>query len=108
MRAQRHMGAAVTILEPNDRELWKLVRRRVNQLPSIPMTQIAAELGVDIDDLCAWIMAYTEPKPKPQYLAGKTLASKGCSVVAADQRHQNWARAREAAAIARAAPPVAK
>lgn len=30
-----------------------------------PMSRIAAELGVDVDALCAWIMAYTaKPKAK--------------------------------------------
>lgn len=30
-----------------------------------PMSRIAIELGVDVDDLCAWILAYKEPKRKP-------------------------------------------
>ena len=46
----------------HDHDLMRMVRARVNQDPPIPMTQIASEVGYDVDVLCAWIMAYKEPK----------------------------------------------
>lgn len=45
---------------PNDRRLMGFLRDRV--AADAPMTTIAAELGVGVDDLCAWIMAYKEPR----------------------------------------------
>lgn len=41
-------------------EKMRLIRNRVDA--GKPMSMIAAELGEDVDELCAWIMAYKEPR----------------------------------------------
>lgn len=85
--------------DPHDKELWALVQKRVNQVPAIPMTQIAREIGVDVDDLCAWIMRYRSPRNQA-FMANKGAKAQGdgWSVTAQDQRYQNWKRARDGAA----------
>lgn len=45
----------------NPQEFWRLLQERAAHEPPIPMSQIAAELGYDVDELCAWIMAYRSP-----------------------------------------------
>lgn len=50
-------------LTPDNHELMGLVRERINT--GYPMTGIAKEVGVDINDLCDWIMrVYREPKKR--------------------------------------------
>lgn len=44
-----------------DHAFWRMLRVQCNT--NKPMSRIAADLGVDIDDLCAWMMAYTEKVP---------------------------------------------
>jgi hypothetical protein len=87
-------------LHPTNHELMKMVRQRVKQDPPIPMTQIARELGFDVDDLCAWIVAYREPRRPKAYLRrdGPPIAALN---PADKQRLANWQRQREAAAEAR-------
>jgi len=93
-------------LYPTNHALWRLLRKRV--LEPTPMTQIAAELGFDVDDLCAWIMAYREPKRKPYVnrmsepqitWRGKSVGD--LSVETNARRFENWRREHEAAAAAR-------
>lgn len=51
----------------SDAAFWRNLRVQSNTTK--PMSQIAAELGVDLDDLCAWIMAYTDkPQKKKEYV----------------------------------------
>ena len=47
----------------DDHRFWHMLQDQC-RTPK-PMSRIAAELGVDIDDLCEWMMAYTS-KPKSQ------------------------------------------
>lgn len=47
----------------NDHAFWRNLRVQCNC--DKPMSRIASELGVDVDELCAWIMAYKAPKNKP-------------------------------------------
>ena len=49
-----------TLAGQEKHDLMRLIRKRVEA--GYPMTMIAAELGYDVDDICAWIMAYREPK----------------------------------------------
>lgn len=92
----------------SDHAFWRMLRLQCNT--NKPMTRIAAELGVDIDDLCAWMMAYTE---KPQHKA-KEYQSKVAGAIGAPNRPGNswspaaqvrrqtaWARQREGAAATR-------
>lgn len=66
-----------------DHAFMREIRRLVKAEPPKPMTRIAADLGVDVDDLCAWIMAYKEPKRKayvnrmsePVTYAGRSIRS---------------------------------
>lgn len=45
----------------SDHGFMRIIREQV-ALPK-PMSQIAMDLGVEVDDLCEWIMKYKEPKP---------------------------------------------
>lgn len=93
-------------LHATNHELWRLVQKRVAE--PIPMTQIAAELGFDVDELCAWIMAYREPKRR-KYVGrdGPAITWRDVPIrdnhdmSAAGQRFANWKRAHDAAAEAR-------
>ena len=52
----------MTNLPPlNDHAFFREVRRHCEDM-SRSMSEIAADLGVDVDDLCRWIMAYKAPK----------------------------------------------
>lgn len=51
----------------SDAAFWRNLRVQSNTTK--PMSQIASELGVDLDDLCAWIMAYTaKPQKRKEYV----------------------------------------
>lgn len=47
-------------MKTDDHELMRMIRKRVNA--GYPMTMIADELGQSVDELCAWIMEYKEPR----------------------------------------------
>jgi hypothetical protein len=105
-----YAGQAMT---RDDHELMRLIRARVNQNPPIPMSQIAAELGVDIDELCAFIMAYKEPRQRKAFdnrsygppIARVTPGNVDhWSQPEQAQRFLNWRRARDGAAQARRQP----
>lgn len=49
--------------EITDHAFMRMLRLQCNTTK--PMSRIAAELGVEVDALCAWIMAYTD-KPAKQ------------------------------------------
>jgi hypothetical protein len=88
------------ILYDGNHELWKLVQNRVNQKPSIPMAQIAFEIGVGTKELCAWIMRYKEPRNQAFMDKGAHARGDGWSVTLSDQRYQNWKKAHDGAAAA--------
>jgi hypothetical protein len=86
------------ILYDGNHELWKLVQNRVNQKPSIPMAQIAFEIGVGTKELCAWIMRYKEPRNQAFMDIGAQACGDGWSLSRQTQRHLNWKRAQNGAA----------
>ncbi len=70
-----------------------------------PMSRIAAELGVDVDDLCAWIMEYAPPKRQKPYvnrqsppLAYADPDRSHWSATTNAQRFMNWQKAQKGAA----------
>lgn len=73
-----------------------------------PMSRIASELGVDVDALCEWIMAYKEPRQQ-QYQnkgAGPILADHAgdpdpWSLPANAKRFAAWRKAQAGAAETR-------
>lgn len=95
-----------------DHAFWRMLRVQCNTTK--PMSRIAAELGVDVDDLCAWIMAYTEkPAHKPKEYQSKVAEAigdpkrpgSGWSPAAQVRRQTAWQRQRDGA---RAAMEMAK
>lgn len=103
----------MTNLPPlNDHAFWRLLRVQCNC--DKPMSQIASELGVDVDDLCAWIMDYKAPKNKPYInrqsppLAHSHVDKDRYSAPQAAQRFANWRKAREGAAQTRRMLEVAE
>lgn len=91
-----------------DHELMKLIRKRVNQKPSIPMTQIAAELGCEVDLLCAFVMMYREQKPaRDPHKNAPAIATNNSpgpgsygALGETYRRRRNWERAKEGARLA--------
>lgn len=83
----------------DEHELMRLIRRRVAQ--QLPMSQIAAELGRDIDDLCAFIMAYREPKRQPYVNRMSAPGWRQEDDGQDRQRLANWKRAHDGAVKAR-------
>lgn len=75
-------------LRPDNHELWLMVRKRLNQRPSIPMNQIAAELGVDPKAMVDWFLAFKEPRP----LVAMRKAPDGWSPAAGERRYAEWQR----------------
>ena len=56
------------ILRPDNRELFETVRTRLNaRHPVEPVQAIADELGVTVDELCRWFVAYKEPRKAKAY-----------------------------------------
>ena len=52
------------ILRPDNHELFDRVRLRlVKRHPAIPFEDIAAEFGVEVNELIAWFLSYRLPKP---------------------------------------------
>ena len=100
-----------SILTTHNHDLMKLVKARVDA--EYPMSFIAHELGVDVDDLCRWILHdYREPrvrKHKPYQNKGATALGEpkrpGNSWSPAEQvrRQSAWQRQRDGAAAARKA-----
>lgn len=87
-----------------DHAFMKMLREQCNSTK--PMAKIAAELGVDVGDLCDWIMAYTaKPKrqPKPVENSGYTpVAHLGggddWALSRNARKFESWRRAKEGAA----------
>jgi hypothetical protein len=100
------------LLRPDNHELFDAVRKRLNQRdPVVPIAMIAWDLGVTVDELCKWIMAYKEPrKPKayqsPRFPAiGAPLVKSAPEWAQGDstRRFLAWKRAHDGAVKARKA-----
>jgi hypothetical protein len=62
------MTKASDLLRPDNRELFETVRDKLNQRsPVVPVQFIADELGVTVDELCRWFIAYKEPRKAKAY-----------------------------------------
>lgn len=104
-----HNGYSAWLLEvgqlrPDNAELWKYLQNRVNDIPLVSMAAIAGELGLDVDALVRWILAYKGPKRKP-YMR-KTEPAMIAHSAAEDsnaKRFAAWRRAVSAAHKARLA-----
>jgi hypothetical protein len=87
----------------SDAAFWRNLRTQTNTTK--PMSQIAAELGVDLDDLCAWIMAYTDkPARKPKEYINRDSAPavhERYTTSQSAQRFAAWRKAQEGAASTR-------
>lgn len=87
----------------DDHAFWRMLRVQCNTTK--PMSRIAAELGVDPDDLCAWIMAYTEKTPakKKEYVNrdSQPAALEHYTLSRSAQRFAAWRKAQAGAAETR-------
>lgn len=98
-------------LRPNNHDLWQYLQRRVRD--PAPMATIAAELGLDVDALCAWMLAYTGPRHRAKQVRDTTSYGPPVGITPVEdedgefrtskdaQRFANWRRATAAAAKAR-------
>jgi hypothetical protein len=93
-----------------DAELFTYISSRANERPAVPWEEIAEELGVAVQDLLNWFLAYRQPKRDRHQLARKgsmpmllaTNPSGGQYTLSRDaQRFANWRRASVGAAAAR-------
>lgn len=92
-------------LHPGNTELWKYLQSRVNEMPLASMEVIAGELGLDVDSLCRWMLAYTGPKRKP-YMRKTDPALIGHSV-SQDSNARRFAAYRKSQASAKARLAIA-
>lgn len=91
-------------LHPDNHTLWRYLQNRVNDIPLVSMEAIAGELGLDVDALVRWMLAYKGPKRKP-YMR-KTEPAMIAHSAAEDsnaRRFAAWRRATTAAHKARLA-----
>lgn len=51
---------AESILRPDNYDLFDTVRFRLNARPAEPVASIAADIGVTVDQLCRWVIGFTE------------------------------------------------
>lgn len=98
---------ALEILTPHNHELYRLFKARCDA--GYPMTMIAAEIGVHVDDLCDWVLkVYREPKKQKPYSTRHMEAigevhngnGAGWSLSEQTRRHLAWKRQREGARAA--------
>lgn len=61
--ARKLAETAALILTPDNYELFKLVRDQLNEHPTVSIDATARGLGVSVDDLCKWVIAFKEPRP---------------------------------------------
>jgi hypothetical protein len=60
--------SSADLLRPDDRELFERVREQLNRRnPPVSIQVVADEIGVSVDDLCRWVLAYKEPRKKKAY-----------------------------------------
>lgn len=64
---------ARSILRPDNYELFDIVRGRLNARPSEPIDCIAGDIGVSVDQLCRWVVRFSEKK-RPKYQSPKFAA----------------------------------
>lgn len=66
------MSYASEILCADNYELFDRVCARLNAKPIEPIDIIASDIGVTVDELCRWVIAYRAPKHKrPPYQSPK-------------------------------------
>lgn len=59
---------ARNILRPDNYELFDIVRDRLNARPVEPIDSIARDIGVTVDQLCRWVIKFSEKnRPKKHY-----------------------------------------
>lgn len=61
---------ANSILRPDNYDLFDMVRARLNAKPTEPIDIIAGEIGVTVDQLCRWVIRFSE-KRRPKYQSPK-------------------------------------
>ena len=61
------------LLTADNYELFDNVRDRLNLRPVEPIQSIAYDLGVTVDDLCRWVIGFSEKK-RPKYQSPKFAA----------------------------------
>ena len=60
------------MLRPDNYELFDIVRDRLNHRPIEPIESIAFDIGVTVDDLCRWVIGFSEKnRPKAPYQSPK-------------------------------------
>jgi hypothetical protein len=101
---------ARNLLRPDNYELFDEVRDRLNQRdPVIPIDGVAAWLGVTVDELCRWIIKFSEKKRPKSIYQSKAFAplaqprQSGATQWADDQYRQRQRIAQRARDGARAA-----
>lgn len=60
-RAAREI--AQRILTPDNHALFKEVCDWLNTFKGVSITALARQLGVEVDDLCRWVIGFKEPRP---------------------------------------------
>jgi len=89
------------ILTPSNHELMKAVRASVHA--GAPMASIAEALGLNVDELCHWILDVYQAPPKPstrKIEPEPELDTRHWSLSQQAQRFANWRRAKAAATAA--------
>lgn len=111
------MTYASEILCADNYELFDRVCARLNAKPIEPIDIIASDIGVTVDELCRWVIAYRAPKNKrPPYQSPKLspIAQPRRETGPADTRSPdsrrllNWKKATEGARAARQALETAE
>jgi transposase-like protein len=65
---------ARNILRPDNYELFDMVRDRLNHRPIEPIESIAYDIGVTVDELCRWVIKFSEKGRKRQQYQSKAFA----------------------------------
>lgn len=66
---------ARSILRPDNYDLFDIVRRRLDARPAEPVECIARDIGVTVDQLCRWVIAFKERKGTKAHYQGKSFAA---------------------------------
>lgn len=75
---------ARNILRPDNYDLFDIVRDRLKARPAEPIDSIAADIGVTVDQLCRWVVSFSEKRRLRSNYQSKKFAAIG------DQRvHSN-------------------
>ncbi len=102
---------AESILRPDNFDLFDNVRWRLNARPVEPIENIAHDIGVTVDQLCRWVIGFSEkgrsnPYQSPRYAALGQPRTNSVALWAdtEDRRRQRIAqKARDGARAAREA-----